>query len=86
MPRGWSVARVVLLHQRLVRLEPHRRRHIILLCLADQRMNDQAVAHFERELREVLVRAVNRVARLEAGHARQPSALIFARSSRGVKR
>jgi hypothetical protein len=64
-----AVARVVLLHQRLVRLEPHRRRHIILLGLADQRMNDQAVAHFERELREVLVRAVNRVARLEAGHA-----------------
>jgi hypothetical protein len=64
-----AVARVVLLHQRLVCLEPHRRRHIVLLGFADQRMNDEAVAHFERELREVLVRAVNRVAGLEASHA-----------------
>src|SRR4029077_14251351 len=69
-----AVLRVVLRDECLVRLEPHRRRHVVLLGLADERVNDQAVADFERELGEVLVRAMNRVARLEAGDALPPEA------------
>ena len=66
------ILRVVLLHQHAVGVESHRRRHVVLLRLADERMDHQAVAHLERNLRQVLVRAVDRIARLESGDGLPP--------------
>jgi hypothetical protein len=62
-----ALARVVAAHQLLVGREANARRDVVPLRLADERVQHEAVRLLERELGEVLVRAVDRVARLEAG-------------------
>ncbi len=69
-----ALARVVAADERLVGREAHARRHVVALRLADERVDHEPVGLLERELGEVLVRAVDRVAGLEAGHA-APAAL-----------
>ncbi len=69
-----AVLRVVAVQQRAVAVDAHRGRHVVALRLADQRVHEQAVDDLERRLGDVLVRAVDRVAGLEAGH-RAPAAL-----------
>ena len=64
-----AVLGVVPGHQRLVGLEARGRGHVVALRLAHQGMEDEAVRDFEGHLGEVLVRAVDGVARLEPGHA-----------------
>ena len=69
-----AVVRIVLLQQHFVGLHPHRGRDVVALGLADQRMEQQAVANFERRLLDVFVRAMGRVASLK-GDDFAPSAL-----------
>ena len=63
------IGRVVPLEQRLVGAEAHLGGDVVSLRLAHQRMDDEPVGELQRELGQVLVRAVDRVPRLEAGHA-----------------
>ena len=58
--------RVVALEQHAVALDTRRGRGVVGLRLADERMDEQAVDRLERALRQVLVRAVDRVSGLEA--------------------
>ena len=60
-----AVMRVVVVHQDLVALHPHVGGDVALLGLADQRVQEEAVADLERRLRQVLVGAMDRVAGLE---------------------
>ena len=69
-----AVGGVVALDQHAVALDACRSRHVVGLRVADERMDQQAVHGLERRLRQVLVRAVDRVARLEADDA-LPAAL-----------
>ena len=46
---------------------PHRGRHVARLQVAEQRMDEHAVAYLDRDLGQVLVRSVHRVAGLERG-------------------
>ena len=69
-----AVLRVVAVEQRAVAVDAHRGRDVVALRLADQRVDQQAVDDLERGLGDVLVRPVDRVAGLEAGHA-APAAL-----------
>ena len=64
-----AILRVILLHQDLVRLEAHRGRHVAVLGLADQRVDDESVGELQRQFGQVLVGSVDRVARLKSGHA-----------------
>ena len=67
-----AVLRIVALEQRLVGAEADRGGHVIALGLADERMDDDAVGELERELGQVLVGAVDGIARLEARDALPP--------------
>ena len=60
-----AVGGVVVLHQDLVAAHPHVGGDVVLLGLADQRVEEQPVGDLERRLGEVLVGAVDRVAGLE---------------------
>ena len=64
-----AILRVVVVEQDLVAAHAHVGRDVVVLGLADQRVQQQAVDDLERGLLEVLVRAVHRVARLEADDA-----------------
>src|SRR5262245_17641563 len=68
---GW----VVVLDEDAVALDAGRGRHVVGLRLADQRVDEQPVDGLERALRQVLMRAVDRVARLEADDA-APASLL----------
>ena len=70
-----AIGREVLLEQHLVAAHPHRRRHVVALGLAHERVEQEAVDRLEGGLDEVLVRAVHGVARLEA-HDPAPAALV----------
>ena len=59
------VVRVVVLHQHLVAAHPHVGGDVAGLGLADQRVDEEAVAGLQRRLGQVLVGAVDRVAGLE---------------------
>ncbi len=63
-----AVARVVPLEQRLVGPEAHLGGHVVALGLAHQRVDDDPVRELQRQLGQVLVGPVDRVARLEPGH------------------
>ena len=52
------------------------------LQVAEQRMHEHAVADLDRDLGQIFVRAVHRVAGLERGDARPAEPLEFARASR----
>ena len=69
-----AVGRVVVLDQRLVAAHAHVGGDVVGLRLADQRVDEEPVDALERRLGDVLVRAVDRVARLEADD-RLPAAL-----------
>ena len=64
-----AVGRVVLVDEHAVALDAGRGRHVVGLRLADERVDEQAVDGLERALGQVLVRAVDRVAGLEADDA-----------------
>ena len=66
--------RVVAVDEHAVALDARRGRNVVRLRLADERMDQQPVDGLERDLGQVLVRAVDRVARLEADDA-LPAAL-----------
>src|SRR6266566_5170633 len=78
-----AVLWVVVLEQDPVALDTRCRRYVVGLGVADQGVDQQSVDRFERALREVLVRAVDRVAGLEANHA-LPSTLCENRA--GLRR
>ncbi len=67
-----AILRIVVFEEGLVAKHPHGSRDVVGLCAADERMDHQAVDLFERDLCDVLVRAVDRVARLEAHDAGPP--------------
>ncbi|PYQ16238.1 MAG: hypothetical protein DMF79_18875, partial [Acidobacteria bacterium] len=67
-----AVRRVVRLHQGLVGPEAHRRGDVVVLGLAHQGVDDEAVRELEGELGQVLVGAVDRVPGLEARHPLPP--------------
>src|SRR5207253_2474913 len=69
-----AVRREVVLDERLVAAEAHVGRQVVLLRLADERVDEQALDQLERAFLDVLVRAVDGVPRLEADH-RAPAAL-----------
>ena len=69
-----AVRRVVAVEQRAVAVDAHVHGHVVRLRVADERMHEQPVHGLERDLRQVLVRAVDRVARLESDDA-LPAAL-----------
>jgi hypothetical protein len=64
-----AVLRVVLLEDHLVGAHPDVRRDVLGAGLADQRVEQEAVDDFEGALLDVLVGAVDGVARLEADDA-----------------
>ena len=64
-----AVGRVVVVDEDAVALDARRGGHVVGLRLADERVDEQAVDGLERALRQVLVRAVDRVAGLEADDA-----------------
>ncbi len=68
-----AVGRIVIAQEFLVRTHPHVGRDIVRLGFADERMEKQAVHDFERGLLNVLVRAVDRVARLKRDDALPPA-------------
>ncbi len=63
------------LHQHRDRRRAHVGRNVARLEVAEQRMHQHAVAHLDRDLRQVLVRAVHRIARLEGRHLGPAQAL-----------
>src|SRR6187551_1972026 len=65
-PQHHPILRVVLLHQHLVAAHPHVSGDIAGLGLADQRVDEEAVAGLQRSLGQVLVGAMDRVAGLES--------------------
>ena len=69
-----AVGRVVAVDEHAVALDARRGRHVVRLRVADERVDQQPVDGLERDLRQVLVRSVDRVARLEADDA-LPAAL-----------
>ena len=79
------VVRVVALHQHAVAVHARVGRDVVGLRLTDQRMQQQPVDHLERALGEVLVSAVDRVARLKArrGANRARRTCAASRSGRG---
>ncbi len=64
-----AILRVVVAEQRPVALDAHVGRHVVRLRVADKRVDEQAVDGFESDLGQVLVRAVDGIAGLEADHA-----------------
>src|SRR5918998_3433508 len=64
-----AVLRVVLVEDDLVGAHPYVRRDVLGAGLADQRVEEEAVDYLERALLDVLVGAVDGVARLEADDA-----------------
>src|SRR5438874_7365789 len=58
--------RVVAAEQHAVALDSRLRGYVVGLRVADERVDQQPVDRFERDLRQIFVRAVDRVARLEA--------------------
>src|SRR5690349_7343144 len=69
-----AVGGVVAVHEDAVALDPGRGRDVVRLRVADERVDQEAVDGLERDLGQVLVGAVDRVARLEADDA-LPAAL-----------
>src|SRR4029450_7031181 len=61
-----AIGRVVVLDEDAVALDARSRGDVVGLGLADERMDEQAVDGLERAFRQVLVRAVDRVAGLAA--------------------
>src|SRR5262245_8048614 len=80
-----AVGRVVVLDQDAVALDAGRGRHVVGLRLADERVDEQAVDGLERALRQVLVRAVDRVTGLEADDAAPASFLERLARVRGIQ-
>jgi hypothetical protein len=70
-----AVVGVVALHEDLVAAHPHVGGDVALLRLADDRVQEQPVRDLQGGLGQVLVRAVDRVARLEGDDA-APAALL----------
>ena len=68
-----AVGGVVVLDQHAVALDARRGRDVVALRVADERVDQEAVDGLERALGQVLVRAVDRVAGLEADHALPPA-------------
>ena len=64
-----AILGVVAVEQRPVALDANVDRHVVGLRVADERVDEQPVDRLERDLRQVLVRAVDRVAGLEADDA-----------------
>ena len=82
-----AAGRIVLVDEDLVGAEPDCGRHVVVLGLADEGVDDQAVGELEGQLGQVLVGAVDRIAGLEAcdvAPAADPA--ICSRSCRGVRR
>jgi hypothetical protein len=77
-----AVGRVVVVYQHAVALDAGRGRYVVRLRVADERVDQQAVHRLEGDLGQVLVRAVDRVAGLEADHA-LPAAVGERRSGVG---
>jgi hypothetical protein len=74
----------VLLDQRADRARADAGGNVARFELAEQRVHEDPVAALDRDLREVFVRAVHRVAGLERRHARPAEALeLVSRLSRG---
>ena len=65
----YPIGRVVVPKQALVRLDSHICRDIVRLCLAHQRMQQQPIADLEGSFLDILVCAMDRVARLEGNNA-----------------
>ena len=64
-----AILRIVVLDQHAVALHPRVGRDVVALGLADQRIEQQAVADLERRFLDVLMRAMHRIARLESDDA-----------------
>ena len=64
-----AVLREVPVEEDLVAAHPRGRGHVVALRLADERMDDEPVGDLERAAQQVLVRAVDGVARLEGDRA-----------------
>jgi hypothetical protein len=77
-----AVGRVVAVEQDVVAVDPGLCGHVVRLRVADERVDEQPVDRLERDLRQVLVRAVDRVPGLEADHA-APAALGERRAGLG---
>src|SRR5205823_3040571 len=65
----YAVGRVIAGDEDQVALDAGRRRNVVRLGVADERVDEQTVDGLECDLRQVLVRAVDRIARLEADDA-----------------
>ena len=74
-PKQDALGRVVVLDQDLVAAHAGAGGDVVVLRLADDRVDEEPVDDLEGRLRQVLVRAVDRVARLEADDA-PPAALV----------
>ena len=61
-----AIFRIVVVDEHLIALHARRRRDVVALGLADERVQQQAVADLERRLLDVFVRAMNRIPRLES--------------------
>src|SRR5207249_7688498 len=77
--------RVVAVDERAVTVDARLRGDVVRLRLADERVDQQAVDRLERDLRQVFVRAVDRVARLKADDALPAAAFELGARLRRVK-
>ena len=75
--------REVPVDQRGDRAHAHRGRDVAGFQVAEQRVHEHAVADFDRQLDEILMRTMHRVARLESGNARPAQALELGARLRG---
>ena len=69
-----AIGRVVAREQLFVAAHADSRGNVIALGFADERMQEQSIDALQRHLLQIFVRAVDRIARLEANH-RPPPAL-----------
>ena len=76
------VCRVVAIEQRAIAVDAHGDRHVVRFRLADERVHEQPIDDLEGRLRDELVRAVDRVARLEADDP-PPATLVEDRARLG---